>query len=234
MLLIFWLTIISDQSQTKIHAMSAAVRPGPQGSAGVRGGLMDIYAVVCASISLVGFTYTFQMLPLPRKVTLEHHQTQRLPRKVKLQHHQMLRLPRKNGSHDWSCSHVKHHLHRAEQQHSPPTSPNTAPATQNATHDWFPSHIYETPFANAAPARKNDSHDWSYYHNMKCYFTELLLDWAVTWLSCYLTDPLLYWAVTWQGCYLTDLLLYWSVTLLSCYWAVLLYWSITLLGCYFT
>ena len=55
-------------------------------------------------------------------------------------HHQMLHLPRivtlglrapatKNHSDDWSASHMKRYLQCAEQHH-PPTSPNTAPATQ--------------------------------------------------------------------------------------------------------
>ena len=80
-----------------------------------------------------------------------------------------------NDSHDWSCSHAKHHLQCAEQQdlysnvtkywaccakwlswlilltcetsnvrsnrtHTP-TSPNTAPAAQNDSHDWSCSHM---------------------------------------------------------------------------------------------
>ena len=68
-----------------------------------------------------------------------------------------------------------------------------------------------------------------------CYFTELLLYWAVTLLNCYFTELLLYWAVTLLSCYLTELLLYWAVTLLSCYLSeLLLYWAVTLLSCYFT
>ena len=82
-----------------------------------------------------------------------------------------------NESHDWSASHMKRHLHCAEQQASPsnftkfcachakwiswlihityeaviynarsnsqhpPTSPNTALATQNESHDWSASHM---------------------------------------------------------------------------------------------
>ena len=90
----------------------------------------------------------------------------------------------------------------------PPTSPNTAPATQNEL--WTVTWLI-------------------------CYFTELLLDWSVTLLNCYLTDLLLYWTVTLLNCYLTDLLLYWTVTLLNCYFTeLLLDWSVTLLNCYFT
>ena len=61
-----------------------------------------------------------KMRHLPRKVTLQHHQMLRLPGKVTLQHHQMLPLPRKV---------------------TPQTSPKTAPATQNESHDWSASHM---------------------------------------------------------------------------------------------
>ena len=66
----------------------------------------------------------------------------------------------------------------------PPTSPNTAPATQNESHDWSvshmtfhlsidPAHIWNViyharrnkrqppPSQNTAPATQNESHDWS-------------------------------------------------------------------------
>ena len=85
------------------------------------------------------------------------HQILLLPRKVTLQPHQMT----KKDSHDWSASHMKRHLHCAEPHQilhlprkitliidpphiwnviynarsnrtHPPTSPNTAPATQNS------------------------------------------------------------------------------------------------------
>ena len=72
-----------------------------------------------------------------------------------------------NESHDWSTSHMKRHLQCAEQlrlprkmnvmidphhiwnvtynarsnRHQPPTSPNTAPATQKESHDWSASHM---------------------------------------------------------------------------------------------
>ena len=42
-----------------------------------------------------------------------------------------------------------------------------------------------------------------------CHLTELLLDWAATWLKCYLTELLLSWSVT-------ELLLDWTVTWLKC------------------
>ena len=65
-----------------------------------------------------------------------------------LQHHQILRLPRKMtvmiDQHDiWNAIYNA----RNNRWH-PPTSPNTAPATQNDCHDWSSSHMkrYETLF----------------------------------------------------------------------------------------
>ena len=82
-----------------------------------------------------------QILRLPRKVTLERHQVLHLPRKVTLDLHQILRLPRRkthllNHHHVWNLIYNKgsnrcHH----------PTSPNTAPATQNDSHAWSSSHM---------------------------------------------------------------------------------------------
>ena len=40
---------------------------------------------------------------------------------------------------------------------------------------------------------------------------ELLLDWAMTWLSYYLTELWLDWAITWLSYYLTELLLDWAI-----------------------
>ena len=69
------------------------------------------------------------------------HQILRLPRKVTLQLHQILRLPRKmnlmiNPRHTWNAIYNA----RNNRWH-PPTSPNTAPATQNDCHDWSSSHM---------------------------------------------------------------------------------------------
>ena len=82
-----------------------------------------------------------QVLRLPLKVTLELHQILRLPRKVTLERHQVLHLPRRktrllNHHHVWNLiynagSNRCHH----------PTSPNTAPATQNDSHAWSSSHM---------------------------------------------------------------------------------------------
>ena len=63
------------------------------------------------------------------------HRILRLPRKVTLQLHRILRLPRKMtriiDPHD--MSHVIYNAQRNSTH--PPTSLNTAPATQNETHD---------------------------------------------------------------------------------------------------
>ena len=67
---------------------------------------------------------------------------------------------------------------RSNKSH-PPTSPNTAPATKNDSHDWSLSHMkcylqcaeqtdYRPTSPNTAPATKRDSHDWSLSH-MKRY-----------------------------------------------------------------
>ena len=69
------------------------------------------------------------------------HRILRLPQKVTLQDHQMLRLPRKmtlmiDLRHIWNV------IYNAQSnRHHPPTSPNTAPATQNDSHDWSASHM---------------------------------------------------------------------------------------------
>ena len=96
------------------------------------------------------------------EVSLQHHQTLRLPRKmtlmidprhiwkvltmrgatgVILQHHRILRLPRKmtlmiDPRHEWNVIYNE----RSNKGH-PTTSPNTAPATQNDSHDWSSSHM---------------------------------------------------------------------------------------------
>ena len=60
---------------------------------------------------------------------------------ITLQLHQILRLPRKmnlmiDPHHIWNVIYNA----RSNSQH-PPTSPNTAPATQNESHDWSTSHM---------------------------------------------------------------------------------------------
>ena len=60
---------------------------------------------------------------------------------ITLQLHQLLRLPRKmnvmiDPHHIWNVTYNA----RSNSQH-PPTSPNTAPATQNESHDWSTWHM---------------------------------------------------------------------------------------------
>ena len=69
------------------------------------------------------------------------HRILRLPRKVALQLHQILRLPRKmtlmiNPFHTSNAIYNA----RSNKCHCP-NSPNTAPATQNESHDWSLSHM---------------------------------------------------------------------------------------------
>ena len=64
------------------------------------------------------------------------HRILRLPRKVTLELHQILPLPRKmtlmiNPLHTWNAIYNA----RSNKCHCP-TSPNTAPATKNESHDW--------------------------------------------------------------------------------------------------
>ena len=72
---------------------------------------------------------------------LKFHRILRLPQKVTLQDHQMLRLPRKmilmiDIRDIWNVIY-----NARSNKHHPATSPNTAPATQNGSHDWSSSHM---------------------------------------------------------------------------------------------
>ena len=67
------------------------------------------------------------MLCLPRKVTIQLHQILRLPRKM----HLMI-----DPRHIWNIIYNA----RSNKPHTT-TSPNTAPATQNESHDWSASHM---------------------------------------------------------------------------------------------
>ena len=119
----------------------------------------------------------------------------------------------------------------------PPTSPNTAPATQNECHHWSAS-LPQTSFPMRGASKVTLQHhqilrlprnleapDFSGY-SLNCACTDLLLEGTVTLLNCYLTWLLLDWTVT---------LLYWTVTLLNwLYWSITLlklYWSVTVLNC---
>ena len=82
-----------------------------------------------------------QILRLPWKVTLERHQVLHLPRKVTLDLHQVLRLSRRK-THILSPHRIWNVIYSARSNtcHHP-TSPNTAPATQNDSHAWSSSHM---------------------------------------------------------------------------------------------
>ena len=75
------------------------------------------------------------------RITYEKSFTMREATRVILQLHQILRLPRKmnlmiDRAHIWKVIYNA----RSNKSH-PPTSPNTAPATQNESHDWSASHM---------------------------------------------------------------------------------------------
>ena len=74
-------------------------------------------------------------------VTRETSFTMRGTTGITLQPHQMLCLPRKmtriiDPRDIWNVIY-----NARSNRHHPPTSPNTAPATQNDSHDWCPSHM---------------------------------------------------------------------------------------------
>ena len=82
-----------------------------------------------------------QILRLPQKDTLDLHQVLHLPRKVTLEPHEIPRLPHKmtrmlDRRHIWNLISNA----RSNRYHDP-TSPNTAPATQNDSHAWSSSHM---------------------------------------------------------------------------------------------
>ena len=75
------------------------------------------------------------------RITYETSFTMRGATRVILQLHQILRLPRKmnlmiDPHHIWKVIYNA----RSNKSH-PPTSPNTAPAMQNESHDWSASHM---------------------------------------------------------------------------------------------
>ena len=94
-------------------------------------------------------------------VTLQHHQIPHLPRKMAL-----MIDPR----HIWNV------IYNARSNGGyPPTSPNTAPATQNDSHDWSSSNMKRplqcaeqqrlpSNITKYRPVTQNDSHDWSSSH----------------------------------------------------------------------
>ena len=75
------------------------------------------------------------------RITYETSFTMCRARAITLQPHQRLRLPRKmnlmiDRHHIWNVIY-----NARSNRHHPPTSPNTAPATQNESHDWSASHM---------------------------------------------------------------------------------------------
>ena len=80
----------------------------------------------CARLILVTYETSFTMRGATR-VTLQLHQIQHVPRKMNL----MIDPP-----HIWNVIYNA----RSNMSH-PPTSPNTAPATQNESHEWSASHM---------------------------------------------------------------------------------------------
>ena len=75
------------------------------------------------------------------RIAYETSFTMRRSTDITLQLPQILRLPRKmnlmiDPHHIWNVIYNA----RSNSQH-PPTSPNTAPATQNESHDWSTSHM---------------------------------------------------------------------------------------------
>ena len=98
----------------------------------VRGGYIscfeDAFCIENYNISRSGYLPRFhRILRLPRKVTLQDHQILHLPRKMIL----MIDI-RDIWNVIYNARSNKHH---------PATSPNTAPATQNGSHDWSSSHM---------------------------------------------------------------------------------------------
>ena len=75
------------------------------------------------------------------RIAYETSVTMRRATGITLQLHQILRLPRKmnlmiDPHHIWNVIYIAQ-----SNRHHPPTSPNTAPATQNESHDWSTSHM---------------------------------------------------------------------------------------------
>ena len=112
----------------------------------------------------------------------------------------------------------------------PPTSPNTAPATQNECHHWCASQLRKS-----FPMRGASKVTLQHQQCRLCYFTELVLCGPVSLSIYYFADLLLYRSVTLVMCYFTELVLCGTVSLPIYYFAdLLLYRSVTLVMCYFT
>ena len=93
-----------------------------------------------------------------------------LPRKVTLQLHQI--LPTQNESHQWSAWHMKRHFQCAEQVTSPSNCTKYCACHAKWTSSLI-RVTYETSFpmrgaSNTAPATQNESHQWSAWHMKRC------------------------------------------------------------------
>ena len=159
----------NDPSNIRATSEQETVRRNPPRNRGYFSGPPRAFCIEKYNISRSGYHSKFhRILRLPRKVTLQLHRILRLPRKMTvmilswlilvtyetlftmrgttggiLQHHQILRLPRKmtvmtDPRHIWNAIYNA----RNNRWH-PPTSPNTAPATQNDS-PKFQKHFSKT------------------------------------------------------------------------------------------
>ena len=133
--------------------------------------LLQYYSVLQSSIHDWSLTHMTWLM----SVAYETSFTMRGVTGVILQLHQILHLPRKmtvmiDPRHIWNGIYNA----RSNRSHNP-TSPNTAPATQNESHDWSASHMKrhlqcaeqqesQSNSPNTAPATQKESHDWSASH----------------------------------------------------------------------
>ena len=116
----------SDDNPTMIRAWNRHLAPAASETLLVRS--WRRFCIEKYNISRSGYLpKCHEMLRLPRKVTLQLHQILRLPRKMKL----IIDPP-----HVWNVIYNA----RSNKCH-PPTSPNTAPVTQNESHDWSASDM---------------------------------------------------------------------------------------------
>ena len=108
--------------------------------------LLQYYSVLQSTTPvLLGTTKYYSSTTLYYKVLLRYYFetsfTMRRARVITLQPHQILRLPRKmnlmiDPHHIWNVIY-----NARSNRHHPPTSPNTAPATQNESHYWSALHM---------------------------------------------------------------------------------------------
>ena len=118
----------NDPSNIRATSEQETVRRNPPRNRGYFSGPPRAFCIEKYNISRSGYHSKFhRILRLPRKVTLQLHQILRLPRKMNL----MI-----DPCHTWNAIYNA----RSNKCHCP-NSPNTAPATQNETHDWSAWHM---------------------------------------------------------------------------------------------